>query len=179
MPKVNPTPHHSHQDQQGQEELRERIWQEIVNPSVVSEVSTADIAVGMLSTMAVGDRVEGILRYFLAWHQQHQQPEPEQETRIPPLKVIEIIDSWIHKQTRFHLPDMDGYREMLDAVAKSIEQPKPKLYTQAEVEAKVAEARLDTAKHLQEWFMSDADHHDLQRIIERMVEGRYNYEIDE
>lgn len=57
---------------------------------------------------------------------QHQQPKPKQEKRLPSLDVIEIIDSWIHKQTHFHLPDMDGYREMLDEVAKSIEHTEPK-----------------------------------------------------
>lgn len=36
----------------------------------------------------------------------------------PPLAVIDAIDKWVHQQTRFHLPDTDGYEEMLSSIAK-------------------------------------------------------------
>lgn len=43
------------------------------------------------------------------------------ELKLPPLSVIDAIDKWVHAQTRFHLPDTDEYKEMLDAIATAIE----------------------------------------------------------
>lgn len=45
-----------------------------------------------------------------------------EKEELPSLAVIDAIDKWVHKQTRFHLVDTDGYREMLTDVAAAIEQ---------------------------------------------------------
>lgn len=60
------TPQPKHQ-QSAEEELRALIRSEIVNPSVRSQISTSDIAVGMLSSTAVNDRVGGIVRLIHAY----------------------------------------------------------------------------------------------------------------
>lgn len=43
-----------------------------------------------------------------------------EERRLPPLQVIDVIDKWIHQQTRFHLTDTDNCQEMLAELADVI-----------------------------------------------------------
>lgn len=115
---TNPTP----TDGNGEMELRARIRQEIVSPSIISEVSTSDIAVGMLSSTAVSDRVEGIARYFLAWH--HQQLEAKVTEKQPGTeallaenkRLIEAGDR-LYERASYTGRTFDGTHRLLSAAA--------------------------------------------------------------
>ncbi len=41
----------------------------------------------------------------------------EARKTIPPLGMIDILDKWVHEQTRFHQPDTDNYNAMLAQLA--------------------------------------------------------------
>lgn len=68
----------------------------------------------------------------------------DQEKKLPSLPIIDIIDKWVHAQTRFHLADTDGYKEMLDGVARAAKQDTMNVLVQLR------------ADYAQEWIGTDA-----------------------